>query len=460
MSITTSKDTALKNYLEGRELFERLRYEDASDYFDRALKDDPEFALAALNMAWVQTSSNYRYSYYQRAFASMNKVSEGEQLWLKAWQAGTNGQVKKNETYLLELAEKFPKDERVLYYTGTFYFGQHDFAKSIIYYKRAIQINPSFSPAYNQIGYAYRYLENYPAAEESFKKYIKLVPDDPNPYDSYAELLLKMGEYEVSLETYEKALEAAPGFAPSHYGIASNLIYMREYGKAREQLKHLYKISTNDQQKRQAYYGCAASYIAENNYKNAIEDLGKLLELELNRSDISEAISVQYQMAVILFEFGEFEQAAQLLDRSKKMMDESSLDSVRVRNLTEGYLFNAARLSIKMGKIDEAKKYTNDLFNLIQNSENQRLFTYHHSLLGLIALKENDYNRAIAEFKQSNLEDAFNRYRLGIAYEKSGDKEAAIKELESVITDNGLASINYVMIRNRAEQKLTRLKSD
>ena len=48
---------------------------------------------------------------------------------------------------------------------------------------------------------------HYANAEKAFQKYIELIPKDPNPYDSYAELLLKMGRFEDSIAQYRKALE-------------------------------------------------------------------------------------------------------------------------------------------------------------------------------------------------------------------------------------------------------------
>jgi Flp pilus assembly protein TadD len=52
---------------------------------------------------------------------------------------------------------------------------------------KAIELNPNFSTAYNALGYAYKPMGKYTEAENAFKKYIELVPKDPNPYDSYAE---------------------------------------------------------------------------------------------------------------------------------------------------------------------------------------------------------------------------------------------------------------------------------
>jgi hypothetical protein len=38
-------------------------------------------------------------------------------------------------------------------------------------------------------------LSHYDDAEAAFKKYVQLIPDDPNPLDSYAELLMKRGRF-------------------------------------------------------------------------------------------------------------------------------------------------------------------------------------------------------------------------------------------------------------------------
>src|ERR1041384_1868750 len=84
---------------------------------------------------------------------------------------------------------------------------------------------PNYSPAYNILGYAYRQNDDYANAEQAFKKYIELIPNDPNPYDSYAELLLKMGKFDDAITQYRKALSIDPNFINSHNGIAAALTY-------------------------------------------------------------------------------------------------------------------------------------------------------------------------------------------------------------------------------------------
>ena len=98
--------------------------------------------------------------------------------------------------------------------SGGYYFGQQDYVQAIEHHKKATELAPSYSPAYNILGYAYRQAGDYANAEQAFKKYIDLIPNDPNPYDSYAELLLKMGKFEESVLQYRKALSSRRQLQP------------------------------------------------------------------------------------------------------------------------------------------------------------------------------------------------------------------------------------------------------
>ena len=88
---------------------------------------------------------------------------------------------------------KYPADERAHFLLGGAYFGRQEYDKAIAEYRKATELNPRFSPAYNLLGYAYRAVDQFGDAETAFRKYIELIPGDPNPYDSYAELLMKTG---------------------------------------------------------------------------------------------------------------------------------------------------------------------------------------------------------------------------------------------------------------------------
>ena len=92
----------------------------------------------------------------------------------------------------------------------------------------------------------------YPEAEQAFKKYIELIPDDPNPYDSYAELLMKTGRFEESIKNYEKALSVDPNFVASYVGIGNNYVFM---GKPRGGAQELRQAGRGRAQRRREAAG-------------------------------------------------------------------------------------------------------------------------------------------------------------------------------------------------------------
>ena len=53
-----------------------------------------------------------------------------------------------------------------------------------------------------------------------FKRYVQVVPSDPNAHDSLAEGLLTAGRVEEGLAEYQKALALDPWFASSYLGSA------------------------------------------------------------------------------------------------------------------------------------------------------------------------------------------------------------------------------------------------
>jgi len=460
LPVTTDNEQALQNFLQARELFEKLRYQDAVPYLEQAIAADSSLAMAYLFLAQTVTNTNERYALIEKAKSLSNNVSKGERLIILGFEAGAFGFSKKQEQYFQELVDAYPKDEQALINLANFYFGQREYDKALVYYKRMVQINPNFSISYNQMGYVYRYHQNYPAAEESFKKYIKLLPGDPNPYDSYAELLLKMGEYEVSIETYEKALEIDPDFLPSHLGIATNLIYMRQYQKARSQLNHLYKIAGEDIQRINAHFGIAVSYLAEGDVDMTLKEIEKLYKMAEAGKDIPSMIGYLYTMTVLLYENERSAEAEQMLSQSREMWETADLSKGIKSNLERGYWYQKSRLALIKGQIDQARDYSQKYREKAALTENPTQMKYYYTLTALIASAEKDYDKAISEFQKTNLDDPFNRYQLAQACIAKDDKEMAIKELDFVVQYNGLMGLSYTMVRARAEKQLVRLKME
>ena len=234
MPITASKD-ALALYLEGRDRVENLQ--DPGTLFEQAVHKDPNFAMAYLNIG--RTNQEFL-STLDKAVALADKVSPGEKEWILAVKAQSEGDLPGRKAHLDQLMKLHPGDKRAHMQMAFYYFGQGDNAEALKHFSAATKIDKDYAPAYNMIGYANLNMGKYADAEIAFKNYIRLIPKNPNPYDSYAELLMKQGKFDESIAQYKKALAADPTFFNSYRGIGNNYVYKGDFVKAREAYQQMY----------------------------------------------------------------------------------------------------------------------------------------------------------------------------------------------------------------------------
>jgi len=251
LPITTSSPEARALYLEGRDLVERLKGTEGHLRTDQAVKKDPQFALGWLQ--WAQTAGTAKdfFAGLDKAMANASHASEAEQKFIRAADAGAKSRPAEQERLVAELSKQFPNDPRIAFQVGVVAFARQDFDGSVRALSRAVELDPKYTPPYNQLGYAYRAQGKNAEAEKTFKKYAELLPDDPNPHDSYAELLMRMGRFDESVAEYRKALQIDPHFLSAYVGIANTQIFAGKGDDARATLKQMLTKARSDGEKRQ-----------------------------------------------------------------------------------------------------------------------------------------------------------------------------------------------------------------
>lgn len=78
-------------------------------------------------------------------------------------------------------------------------------------YLKAIQIDPNYACAYNNLGYAYRLKGKIDLAIENYNKVLELKPTDDTAHTNLASCYDSRGDYDRAIEEYHKALELDPG---------------------------------------------------------------------------------------------------------------------------------------------------------------------------------------------------------------------------------------------------------
>src|SRR4029450_3831217 len=98
--VTTSSEGARKEFLQGRDLSEKLLIQDSIQHYDKAISLDPNFALAELNRAQVSPTGKEFFDHLKKAVALADKASNGEKLLILGNEAGANGNAAKQKELL------------------------------------------------------------------------------------------------------------------------------------------------------------------------------------------------------------------------------------------------------------------------------------------------------------------------------------------------------------------------
>lgn len=447
--VTTTSEEARTLYLRGRHLSDQLRAHDARKLFEQAAAQDPAFALPHYDLAINSAGPKEFLDHLTEAVRLSGQASEGERLMILALQAGSTSDSRKSLEYTEELATKYPSDPRALSLLGFAYSGVQDYEKAVEELTRATQLDPGYAPAYNLLGYAYMPQRRYPEAEAAFKKYIDLVPGDPNPYDSYAELLLRTGRFDESIAQYRKALSVDPHFSSSYLGIASNLTYQGKHAAAAAELRKLYDAARDDGDRRNAMLNRAVVFVDQGKEREALREMDKLYDLDAKLGDTAAMSADAQQMGDILADAGRAGEATKRYRHSLALTEASSL-SPEIKGFARlADHANLARAALAAGSVPGAKRHAEAFRKGAEASQDVGRIRTAHELLGLIALREKDYDGAVTHLGEADQTDAYVLSALAAAYQGKGDAEKAKEVAGRAADSHPLLTLRNAFVRHK-----------
>jgi tetratricopeptide (TPR) repeat protein len=450
VGLTTASEEARELYLKGRTLSENLRAHDGRQLFEQAAAKDPSFAMAHYQLAANSATAKDFFAHLNQAVALADKVTDGERLMILALEAGGNANPTKALEYQTELVAKYPNDERAHFLLGGGYFGQQEYDKAIEHYTKATAINPKFAPAYNLIGYAYRPLEKYADAEVAFKKYIELIPNDPNPYDSYAELLMKTGRFDESIAQYKKALEVDPHFTNSRVGIATNLMYQGKHAEGAKLMDQLYQAARDDGDRRFALFAKGVILVDGGRTDAALAEIEREYALDAKLKDPSNMSGDALLMGNILLAAGRTDAAAKKFRQALDDIEQSSLSDDVKQDTKLADHYNQGRVALARGDLAKAKAEAAAYEQGATARSNKFRIRQAHELMGTIALKDKQYDQAIAHLGQGNQQDPQVVYWTALAYQGKGEAAKAKELAAKAAQANVLPLVSYAFVRGKA----------
>lgn len=424
--ITTTSASARQHYIVGRLLGENFQTQKAVAAFKNAVDADPDFALGYMGLATASSKFPEQTAYFDKAENLAKNASEGERHLIRFIRAiyENNYPVMKSEVQ--SLLSKFPKDKRVLLNAALFegYFNA-DKQASMKYTNKAIDLDPDFAAAYNNLGYLYIDKGDFTKAETAFKKYISLQPSFPNAHDSYAEMLMKAGRYDESITEYNKALSLDPKFIISYAGLGNNYLFKGDYVKARENYQKMCDADPNGNTNLTGLYNQAVSFVREGDLYNALKILDKRVSAAQTIGSIPAVVESYTIIAQIQAVAGKADEAMKHYDMASEEIEKSTLP---------GNVKDAMNRQVKLHRLnsmaitDQTYAVNAELENtgqLIGSTQNPSDKSEYELVSGIADLMENSDDKAIVHFSADCSRDPMSWYYQSVIYNKKGDAKKA-----------------------------------
>jgi tetratricopeptide (TPR) repeat protein len=429
MRLTTASEHA-------RELFGQAILQSGNYRLDECLKslrtatsEDASFAAGWALMAFYATDAREAANALTQAQSLAGRMSPSEMLLVR-WVAA----LKKNDQLgaisdLNDLVHSEAGDKYVLYLAGRWFVDQHDAQRAAPLFEKVLVFDPEFTPVLNRLGYSYAAMGDLPRAEAMMQRYVAAMPADPNPEDSYGDILFKAGRYDDAKAHFEAALKKDPAFGPSQHELGDVYAMLGNQQAAREAYEKSAKMAANSRRALEYRSSIALSYVRENMYGFADREY-LALAAEAHAKKFTD-LEATFHEAMALYQPDDATALRQLDAAEAAIRDDGDLATVtrdesmavvrRWRGVRSLHAGNAAMAEVCLQVLQE--KY--------ETTDNETVGTQMHALYGAVLMERKKFVEAIAELEQAG-DDPFSLDLLARTRRETGDgrgADAAMRQL-------------------------------
>lgn len=450
MPLTTPSASARALFEQGRDLTENAEVVAARPLLNQALTKDPGFAMVHAVLAVSGGGFALQHDHLKKAIDLAAKASPAERAWILAVQAQFDGAVAEQGRQMAELIKLTPADKHSRFFAGVYFAGAPaDLPTAYGHLRKAVELDPAYGAAFNQLGYLCARMGKFEEAEQAFKRYIEVRPGKPNPHDSYAEFLLNRGRYADSIAQYQLALKALPTFVSAHAGIGHNHIFQGDYAKARAAYQAMFDAANGPADKLGALYWKAISYLHEGNVPAALATFEERRQLARTEGQYPAEVDSHWSMAFVRMESGNLAACARGLEDTLQNLEASGM-SPALKGVWGSYLKVAkAQVFTRAHAFDAAKSLLEEVRTTADRTQDPELLRAVEGTLGTWALEQRHPEEALAHFDKAEREDPYLWYQQALAWEAKGDATKSA-ECKRKVTACNLNGLGLAMVRARA----------
>lgn len=211
LPVSTTSEEAKKAFTMALDRIWNADFKGFEKNIDEALKADPNFFMAHANRALVISSdknSKELNNHIDKALAIPQDGFTPAEIIIRRMLIAIKDDKRSDIKSLNEeLIKAYPDNTMsygLVYNISRFNLEDQDMANQ--YNRKMLAIDPTFGPAWNQMGYYHLEHNNMDSAYIAFNNYADNSPNEPNAHDSMGDYYMKAKDYEHASQHFDKAV--------------------------------------------------------------------------------------------------------------------------------------------------------------------------------------------------------------------------------------------------------------
>jgi tetratricopeptide (TPR) repeat protein len=442
MPVTTSSEQARALYESGVQDFEKFYLDRSNDNWRAAVKADPNLAVAWARIAFTSSDPKEVSFAREKATALASKVTPGEQLMVTWIVRVKEGDFIGGISAMNDLLEMYPKDKHLFYLAGDWLMAENGDEHARKLMEKALSIDKNYPPALNDLAYLQARNREFAKAFANMDRYVALLPKEPNPQDSYGELLRMAGNFEASLPHYRAALQIDPDFVSSQVGLADTYALMGNQDQARIEYDKAIRFAHNEADRLSYGIQKAMTFVRDGKFVEADKQLQEIAETaHAKEQDLQEAQAyrqaAEYQAddnAALKYLQSAEESLGHLATISKGDKDEELSRILRNRAVFAAHAGNSSLASSSLKQLEAMAAGSRN--RIIQGSFN--------GAAGTLLMDQKKFDEAIS-FLEEDQDNPFTMQLLVQAYYQTGQSDK-LHDIEAKLRGTNVATMEQAVV--------------
>jgi tetratricopeptide (TPR) repeat protein len=456
--VTTSSPEARMDFIAGQAALDRGDGPEANALFRAAVATDPQFTYAWYNLGIASFSTEEFSTAQKRAAESGARASEGERLLVQIGQRFLDNDFQAQLQLAKQLVEKYPRSARAWLTLGNVEGNLTHFAEQRAAIAKAIESRPELAaaPFAMAISYLFNEPRDFGKAEKFFRDAIALAPGEDNYYWSLGDVFRATNRLEQAREYYERAalLDPHDGTALLKLGHVNS--FLGRYDEARKDYDR--GIAAAEPANRPFYTSYKLfTWVHAGKSHEAVQALEKL-SAETDAMGLPEdqrtgakvfaltnAITVSLHSGLHEDTKRVLAELSDVLRTNAKVVGTEEFSRIQEAQIA----YFAGQFAARRGDYKEAQQMAKRYAELVAGQQNPRKMENYHELLGLSYLLQKKYPQAVAEYRQADLTNMYNRFHLALALEGAKQVPEARKVFKEVAEFN-FNTVGFALVRRDA----------